>query len=163
MQIPSRRTRGKEGGRIPRNINGRKSALYFRNRTRFDFLSETRGNFRKPQIAEISVDFPIFPPLLPVVPRRFPRNYPGSVGRRRRNRQRRYRFPLIAANSNFARIANVNWPPRNNPTRPFASSSHFFHRPSFYLSEKFCQRHLCPFDLSRQVLYFPWKGRRDSC
>lgn len=142
--------------------------LYFRNRTRFDFLSETRGNFRKPQItSKISVPkyrrVSNFPSPFSVVPRRFPRNYPGSVGRRRRNRQRRYRFPLIAANSNFARIANVNWPPRNNPTRPFASSSHFFHRPSFYLSEKFRQRHLCPFDLSRQVLYFPWKERRDSC
>lgn len=41
------------------------------------------------------------------------------VRRSRRNRQRRYRFPLIATNSNFARIANVNWPP---PFRGISSS-----------------------------------------
>lgn len=82
--------------------------------------------------ASFPISAPGFPPSAPLVAalahasfctpchrRFFLRNYypepattaAAPVGPSVAETKRRYRFPLTATNSNFARIANVNWPP----------------------------------------------------
>lgn len=126
---------------LPRSIEWRQERERRRpRRQRFrgnEFFREAgnRGNRRDISVRAESTgtrarefsDFrPVFPPSVCSSPSRsciavsamvFPRNYypatatAAPVGSSGCRNQRRYRFPLTATNSNFARIANVNWPP----------------------------------------------------